>query len=77
MKLNVEGMTCGHCQRAIERAIAALGGTARVDLAGGTVGVDGVTDLAAVRRAIEHEGYRVVDSAPATASGGCCKPRAA
>jgi copper chaperone len=76
MKLNVEGMTCGHCQRAIERAINALGGTARVDLAGGTVEVAGITDAAAVRSAIEDEGYRVVDTA-AAASGGCCKPRAA
>lgn len=77
MKLNVEGMTCAHCQRAIERAVAALGGTARVDLAAGTVEVDGVADPAAVRAAIEDEGYRVVDAAPAPAAGGCCKPRAA
>lgn len=77
MKLNVEGMTCGHCQRAIERAVAALGGTAGVDLAAGTVEVEGVTDAAAVRRAIEDEGYRVVDASAAPATGGCCKPRAA
>lgn len=79
MKLNVEGMTCGHCQRAIERAVAALGGTARVDLAAGTVEVDGVADPAAVRRAIEDEGYRVVDApgSAVPATGSCCKPRAA
>lgn len=77
MKLNVEGMTCGHCQRAIERAVAALGGTAGVDLAAGTVEVEGVADAAAVRRAIEVEGYRVVDAPAAPATGGCCKPRAA
>lgn len=76
MKLNVEGMTCGHCQGAIERAVAALGGTAQVDLAGGTVEVTGADDRASVVAAIEDEGYRVVDTAPA-ASGGCCKPRAA
>ncbi|WP_133501505.1 cation transporter [Cognatilysobacter terrigena] len=76
MKLNVNGMTCGHCQRAIERAVAALGGTARVDLAAGTVEVTGVDDRASAVAAIEHEGYRVVDAAPA-APGGCCKPRAA
>jgi copper chaperone len=69
-------MTCGHCQRAIERAVAALGGTAQVDLAGGTVEVAGVDDRASVVAAIEDEGYRVVDTAQA-ASGGCCKPRAA
>ena len=26
MRLEVEGMTCGHCKRAIENAIAAIGG---------------------------------------------------
>ena len=61
MKLIVEGMTCGHCVRAIERAIAALGGTARVDLAAKSVEVEGVVDEAAVRQAITEEGYRVVD----------------
>ena len=49
MKFNVEGMTCSHCERAITRAVAALGGTARVDIAAGTVEVDGVTDEARVR----------------------------
>ena len=61
MTLNVQGMTCGHCVRAVERAIEALGGQARVDLEAGTVEVEGVGDEAAVRRAIESEGYRVVD----------------
>jgi copper chaperone len=77
MKLNVEGMTCGHCQRAIERAINALGGSARVDLATGTVDIEGIADAAAVRSAIEDEGYRVVDRAPATASGSCSTSRTA
>jgi copper chaperone len=76
MKLNVEGMTCGHCQRAIERAVANLGGIARVDLATGTVEVEGIADRISVVSAIEAEGYRVVDTARA-ASGGCCKSRAA
>lgn len=61
MKLTVEGMTCGHCVRAITRAIEALGGRVHVDLEANTVDVDGVADEAAVRRAIEDEGYRIVD----------------
>lgn len=68
MRMNVEGMTCAHCERAIGRAIAALGGTARVDLAAGTVDVEGI-EPAAAREAIEAEGYRVVD-APDAGRGG-------
>jgi len=56
MKLNVEGMTCGHCERAIQRVIDRLGGTAQVDLAAGTVEVIGLVDEAAARPAIEDEG---------------------
>lgn len=63
MRMTVEGMTCGHCVRAIEQAVAALGGSARVDLATGTVEVAGVDDPAAVRQAIEDEGYAVVGEA--------------
>jgi copper chaperone len=77
MKFQVEGMTCSHCERAITRAIDRLGGLARVDVGGGTVEVEGVSDLAAVTRAIEEEGYKVVGSFEAGASateGGktCC-----
>ncbi|MBS7458270.1 cation transporter [Coralloluteibacterium stylophorae] len=75
MRLNVEGMTCAHCQRALERAVAALGGTATVDLAAGTVDVAGVEDAAALRRAIEDEGYAVVDAPVGAATGGCCGSR--
>lgn len=73
MRLNVEGMTCGHCERSVKQAVAALGGTAQVDLATGTVDVEGVDDAAAVRRAIEGEGYTVVDTADSNPkAGGCC-----
>ena len=59
MILQVTGMTCAHCERAIKAAVAALGGTAVVDIGGGTVAVAGVDDEAAVRQAIEAEGYGV------------------
>lgn len=71
MRLNVEGMTCAHCERAITAAVARLGGCARVDLAAGTVEVEGVDDEAAVRGAIEAEGYRIAPAAQAT-TGACC-----
>lgn len=78
MNLTVQGMTCGHCVAAISRAVDALGGRAQVDLTRGTVTVEGTTDVAAVRRAIEDEGYKVVDVQAADAergggpSGSCC-----
>ena len=73
MKFNVEGMNCSHCERAITRAVAALGGTARVDIAAGTVEVDGVTDEVRVRAAIEDEGYRIAASdVAAEKAGSCC-----
>jgi copper chaperone len=72
MRLNVEGMTCAHCERAVQQAVAGVGGTARVDLAAGTVEVAGIDDVATVRRAIEAEGYTVVPDSGAPATSGCC-----
>lgn len=76
MKFHVEGMTCSHCERAISNAVARLGGHAQVDLAAGTVVVDGVSDEAAARAVIEEEGYRVTGPAnerTVTVGGtGCC-----
>lgn len=75
MRLNVEGMTCAHCERAIKQAVAALSGTAEVDLAAGTVEVTGIDDIAAVRRAIEEAGYTVTDDIAGTTKSGCCSNR--
>lgn len=75
MRLNVEGMTCGHCERSVKQAIAALGGLAQVDLTSGTVDVQGVDDVAAVRRAIENEGYTVVEAGAGQPKSGCCSNR--
>jgi copper chaperone len=78
MKFIVEGMTCSHCERAISKAVERLGGRAQVDLSGGTVAVDGAADEAAVRAAIEEEGYQVIGHASVSASSGpgagngCC-----
>lgn len=62
MELTVEGMTCGHCVRAISEAVQRLGGTAQVDLARRTVVVEGGPEYEAVVRAIEDEGYTVIGS---------------
>lgn len=71
MKLIVEGMTCDHCVRAIARAIKALdaGAGVHVDLAGGTVAIDGNVDAASATAAIEEAGYRVV---PQARPMSCC-----
>ncbi|BBY14745.1 cation transporter [Mycolicibacterium litorale] len=59
--LNVEGMSCGHCVKAITTAVEPLPGVAgvTVDLEAGTVTVAGEADEAAVVAAIEDCGYDV------------------
>jgi copper chaperone len=59
--LNVEGMTCGHCVRAVTAAIQARdpAATVRVDLQAGTVRAETVLPREAVAAAVAEEGYRV------------------
>ena len=66
MKLDVEGMTCGHCVRAITRAIHTLDPDARVDvdLAQGVVIVEGQMLSDAAADAIAREGYTVRERGP-------------
>lgn len=62
MKIAVEGMTCGHCVRAITDALHGLdpGAQVAVDLPNNQVDFRGNADAAAVRGAIEEAGYVVV-----------------
>jgi len=55
---DVTGMTCGHCQAAVETEVGAVPGVTGVhaDLATGRVEVHGDADDAAVRAAIEEAG---------------------
>jgi copper chaperone len=59
----VDGMTCGHCVRAITTEVGAIPGATdvRVDLASATVTVDSdrPLDAAAVRAAVEEAGYEL------------------
>lgn len=66
MKFEVEGMTCGHCVRAITRAIHTLDPDARVDvdLAQGVVTVEGQLLADAAAEAITREGYTVRGRGP-------------
>ncbi len=61
LTLNVTGMTCDHCVKAVTQAVRAIpgAGTVVVDLARGTVAVQGSPDPAAVRAAIADEGYEI------------------
>ncbi len=61
MTLNVTGMTCDHCVKAVTQAVSAIPGAGAVvvDLDRGTVAVQGAPDVAAVRAAIVDEGYEV------------------
>lgn len=58
----VDGMTCGHCVRAVTEEVSAVAGVeaVHVDLATGTVAVTGRdVDETAVRAAVEEAGYDV------------------
>jgi copper chaperone len=66
-KLKVTGMTCGHCQAAVEQALKRQPGvtTATVKLADGAAEVEFDEGAVAVERliaAIEDEGYTAVVS---------------
>ncbi len=57
----IQGMTCQHCVRSVERALAKVPGVVRVDevnLERGVARIEGGATDEAVLRAIEDEGYR-------------------
>ena len=58
-ELTVSGMTCGHCQTAVTKALQGVEGVtdAQVDLASGKVTVTGTPDPQALVAAIVDEGY--------------------
>jgi copper chaperone len=57
----VQGMSCGHCVRAVTEAVRSVDPQAevKVDLASGQVEVQSQRDRAELARAIEEEGYKV------------------
>ena len=58
---NVQGMTCGHCERAVQTAIKTLDPQAevRIDRAQNLVEVNTAQPREAVAAAIREEGYSV------------------
>lgn len=64
LTLNVEGMSCEHCKRAVETALQKLDGVekAEVNLAANTVSVtyDGSkVTTAQMKEALKEEGYEI------------------
>jgi copper chaperone len=57
----VEGMTCGHCEKAVTKALLSLDAQAKVviDRTHNTVQVDLEKNREALAQAIADEGYRV------------------
>jgi copper chaperone len=58
---NVEGMSCGHCEKAVTKALLALDPQAKVviDRSHNKVEVDSGQSREALAKAIADEGYRV------------------
>ncbi len=59
---NVEGMTCGHCERAVTQALLALDPQAKVAIerTENKVQVDSDQPREALAKAIADEGYSVI-----------------
>jgi copper chaperone len=57
----VQGMTCGHCERAVVHAVREVDteATVKVDLVTGQVMVDSEKSRDAIANAIQEEGYKV------------------
>lgn len=58
---NVQGMTCGHCERAVTQAVQSVDPQAQVtiDRPAGKVEVQSTQPREAIARAIAEEGYEV------------------
>ncbi|GGJ35607.1 CopZ family metallochaperone [Deinococcus roseus] len=59
VELNISGMSCGHCEKAVKKALQNVTGVekAEVNLAQGTATVEGTPDLQSLIAAVTEEGY--------------------
>ncbi len=59
--LQIKGMTCEHCVRAVTKALQGVAGVDKVavDLGAGRARIDGSADEGALVRAVEKQGYEV------------------
>jgi copper chaperone len=60
---NVQGMTCGHCEKAVTQAVKSVDPQAQVaiDRAAGKVEVQSSQPREAIAKAIAEEGYAVTE----------------
>ena len=58
-ELNITGMSCGHCVKAVEGALKGVPGVeqVQVSLEGGKATVQGNADVQALVAAVKEEGY--------------------
>ncbi len=73
--LRIEGMSCGHCVRAVEQALSTAEGIARVvevNLERGEAEVEGSVSAERLAQVLDDEGYQLVavDGAPVAGQGG-------
>lgn len=61
--MKIEGMSCGHCSARVEKALAALGAEAKVDLAAKTAEIDApaTLDKQTMLDAVKDAGYEPVE----------------
>ncbi len=65
IELKIEGMSCGHCRQAVERALTAVPGVERVvevSVEQGAARIEGSADPRALVAAIEEAGYKAWQS---------------
>ena len=64
-QLSIEGMSCGHCVRAVKDALEGVAGVERVEVEIGSARVEVQDDVPyqLLVAAVEQEDYRVVASA--------------
>lgn len=64
-EVRIEGMSCGHCVKRVQNALAEMGGVSNilVDLEGGVAKFDTADDVTdeAIKELIEDAGYDVVE----------------
>lgn len=61
IELEVKGMTCGHCEMAVRKALAKVPGVTAVvavDRSANRAAVEGEADTAALVAAVKAEGYQ-------------------
>lgn len=74
IKLDIDGMTCGHCVKQVHDAIATIDGVddcdVRLDQKAANVTLDDSADMGELIQAVSNAGYRVAGFSPIASSSG-------